>query len=71
MVKIFKRIDFLEILLPNKNAGDKDSTEAFEINHVFKGSDKSPSVSCYSITSGAQGARADVLIADDKHMCRL
>lgn len=65
VVKIFKRMDFLSVMLPDKLNGDKDSTEAFEIHHVFKGSDKSPSVACYSITSGAQGARADFLIADD------
>ena len=65
VVKIFKRLDFLHFMLPDKTAGDKDSTEAFDIHHVFKGGDKSPSVSCYSITSGAQGARADLLIPDD------
>lgn len=65
VVKIFKQIDILNFMLPDRNAGDKDSTEAFDILHVFKGGDKSPSVSCYSITSGAQGARADLLIPDD------
>jgi len=65
VVKIFKQLDFLEFMLPDRNAGDRDSTEAFDIHHVFKGGDKSPSVSCYSITSGAQGARADLLIPDD------
>lgn len=65
VVKIFKRLDFLEFMLPDRNSGDKDSTEAFDIHHVLKGGDKSPSVSCYSITSGAQGARADLIIPDD------
>lgn len=65
VVKIFKRMDFLNFMLPDRNEGDKDSSEAFDIMYVFKGSDKSPSVSCYSITAGAQGARADLLIADD------
>lgn len=71
VVKIFKRLDFLEFMLPDRQSGDKDSTEAFDINYVFKGGDKSPSVSCYSITSGAQGARADLIIPDDKQTCRL
>lgn len=65
VVKIFKQLDFLEFMLPDRNKGDRDSTEAFDIHHVFKGGDKSPSVSCYSITSGAQGARADLLLTDD------
>ena len=65
VIKIFKRIDILDFMLPNKAAGDKDNADAFDINSVLKGSDKSPSVSCYSITSGAQGARADFIIADD------
>jgi len=65
VVKIFKRMDFLAFMLPDRQSGDKDSTEAFDINYVFKGGDKSPSVSCYSITSGAQGARADLIIPDD------
>lgn len=65
VVKIFKQLDFLEFMLPDRNAGDKDSVEAFDIHHVLKGGDKSPSVSCYSITAGAQGARADLLIPDD------
>lgn len=65
VVKIFKQIDFLSFMLPDRSKGDRDSTEAFDIHYVFKGGDKSPSVSCYSITSGAQGARADLLIPDD------
>lgn len=71
VVKIYKHIDFLNFMLPDRIAGDKDSTEAFDILYVFKGSDKSPSVSCYSITAGAQGARADLILADDRHTCRL
>lgn len=65
IVKIFKRLDFLSFMLPDKSNGDKDNADAFDIHHVFKGADKSPSVSCYSIVAGAQGARADFIIADD------
>lgn len=50
---------------PDTYAGDKASVEAFEVHWLFRGSDKSPSVACYSIESGAQGARADIILADD------
>lgn len=65
VVKIFRRIEVLSVMLPDRRSGDKDNSDAFDIHHVLKGDDKSPSVSCYSITAGAQGARADFLIADD------
>lgn len=65
IVKIFFSMDILEFMLPDQYAGDKASIEAFEVHWVFRGSDKSPSVACYSIESGAQGARADVILADD------
>lgn len=65
IVKIFNRIDFLEFMRPDESAGDRASVEAFDIHWVLKGSDKSPSVACQSIEAGAQGMRADVLIADD------
>lgn len=65
VIKIFNAMDFLEILRPDKYAGDRASIESFDIHWVFRGADKSPSVACYSIESGAQGARADIIIADD------
>lgn len=65
VVKIFRRIEVLSVMLPDRRSGDKDNSDAFDIHHILKGDDKSPSVSCYSITAGAQGARADFLIADD------
>ncbi|CAM0026661.1 terminase large subunit [Vibrio phage D529] len=65
VIKIFNAIDFLEVMRPDKYAGDRASIESFDVHWVFRGSDKSPSVACYSIESGAQGARADIIIADD------
>lgn len=65
IIKIFSALDFLGFMRPDKFAGDRSSIESFDIHWVFRGSDKSPSVACYSIESGAQGARADIIIADD------
>lgn len=65
VIKIFYAMPILEVLRPDKFAGDRSSIEAFDIHWAFRGADKSPSVSCYSIESGAQGARADIIIADD------
>lgn len=65
IIKIFNHVDFLQFMCPDQNNGDKSSVEAFEIHWCLRGSDKSPSVACQSIEAGAQGMRADVLIADD------
>lgn len=65
VVKIFQTIQILEVMLPDTYAGDRSSVESFDIHWVFRGADKSPSVTCYSIESGAQGARADLILADD------
>ena len=64
-IKILRGLEFLSFMLPDKASGDKESVKSFDIHWVLKGSDKSPSISCESIEAGAQGARADVLIADD------
>jgi hypothetical protein len=64
-IKIFNTFEFLHFMLPDKNAGDRESIEAFDIHWVLRGDDKSASISCESIESGIQGARADILIADD------
>jgi hypothetical protein len=64
-IKIIRGLDFLNFMLPDTYNGDRESVEAFDIHWALKGSDKSPSIACESIEAGAQGARADVLIADD------
>lgn len=58
-------IDVLECLRPDKSAGDRTSTEAFDVHHSLKGIDKSPSVACVGIGANLPGKRADLVIADD------
>lgn len=65
VIKIFYALEILEVMQPDTYAGDRSSIEGFDIHWCFRGADKSPSVTCYSIESGAQGARADLILADD------
>ncbi len=65
VIKIFRGLDFLDFMLPDIYAGDKASIRGFEIHYTLRGYEKSPSVACYSIEGGMQGARADLIIADD------
>lgn len=65
IVRIVMTMDVLECMRPDKLAGDRTATDAFDIHHSLKGLDKSPSVACVGIDSNLQGKRADLLIADD------
>lgn len=65
IVRIIMTMDVLECMRPDKIAGDRTSTEAFDVHHSLKGVDKSPSVACVGIGANLQGKRADLLIADD------
>lgn len=65
IVRLITSVDILEPLTPDRQAGDRTSVDAFDVHHSLKGVDKSPSVACMGITSNLQGARADILIADD------
>ena len=65
IIQIIQGMPELECLRPDKNAGDRSSVSAFDIHHVLKGPEKSPSIACIGITSNMQGKRADLLIADD------
>lgn len=65
IVRLILNMDILECMRPDKSAGDKTSTEGFDIHHSLKGMDKSPSVASVGITGTLQGKRADLLIADD------
>ena len=65
IVRIMLQMDVLECLRPDRNNGDRTSTEAFDVHYTLKGVDKSPSVGCFGITGNTQGARATLLIADD------
>jgi len=65
IVRIIVQMDVLECMRPDKMAGDRTATDAFDLHHSLKGLDKSPSVACVGIDSNLQGKRADLLIADD------
>lgn len=54
-----------QMFQPDRMAGDRTSTSAFDVHYALKGLDKSPSVACVGITSNLPGKRADLLIADD------
>lgn len=65
IVRLIMSMDELECMRPDRNAGDRTSTEAFDVHHSLKGVDKSPSVACVGIGGNLQGKRATLLIADD------
>lgn len=65
IVQIIMGWDLLECMRPDRQAGDRASTENFDIHHSLKGPEKSPSVACLGIESSMQGRRADLVIADD------
>ena len=65
IVRLIGAVDILTPLRPDKMAGDRTAVDAFDVHHSLKGLNKSPSVACMGITSNLQGARADLLIADD------
>lgn len=68
---MIKHWEILQYLLPDRNAGDRTAVNAFDIHWALKGVNKSPTVRCMGITASLQGYRADLLIPDDKHHCRL
>jgi len=71
-IQIINTIPELECLRCDKShTGARASVEAYDVHYILKGPDKSPSIKCMGITSNMQGSRADLLIADDKHTCRL
>jgi hypothetical protein len=65
IVRIISTVPVLECMQPDKLAGDRTSTDEFDIHHSLKGLDKSPSIACMGIEASMQGKRADLLIADD------
>lgn len=65
VVRLIQTWEILECLRPDRQAGDRTSTEAFDVHYALKGLDKSPSVACVGITSNLPGKRADLLIPDD------
>lgn len=65
IINIINAVDILECMRPDRNAGDRTSTEAFDLHYTLRGDNMNPSVKCMGITSNLQGKRADLLIADD------
>jgi hypothetical protein len=65
VIQIINGLDFLWMLCADKNAGDRESVEGYDIHWLFKGVEKAPSIKCMGVDTNAQGSRADVLIADD------
>jgi len=65
IIQILNGLDFLWMLRADKNAGDRESIEGYDVHWLFKGVEKSPSIKCMGVDSSAQGSRADVLISDD------
>lgn len=65
IVRLIMTWDILECLRPDRSAGDRASTEAFDVHYALKGLDRSPSIACAGITSNLPGRRADLLIPDD------
>lgn len=65
IVRIIGTMPQLECMRPDKAAGDRTSTENYDIHHTLKGVDKSASIACTGITGTLTSRRADLLIADD------
>lgn len=65
VIQILNGLDFLWMLRADKNAGDRESVEGYDVHWLLKGVEKSPSIKCMGVDTNAQGSRADVLIADD------
>lgn len=65
IVRLIMNWEILECLRPDRSAGDRTSTEAFDVHYALKGLDRSPSIACAGITSNLPGRRADLLIPDD------
>lgn len=65
IVRLIMTWDILECLRPDRQAGDRTSTDAFDVHYALKGLDRSPSIACAGVTSNLPGRRADLLIPDD------
>lgn len=63
--RLFKTLPELTPFLPDKRAGDRDSTMAMDLHHSLKGVDKSPSLAPISVEAILQGRRTDLTILDD------
>ncbi len=57
--------EILECMRPDPSAGDRTSTDKFDIHFTLRGINKTASITTLGITSNLQGNRADLLIPDD------
>jgi hypothetical protein len=65
IILIINAMPILSCMRPDRNEGDRTSTEAFDVHYTLRGDGMNPSVVCLGVTSNMQGYRADVLIPDD------
>ena len=65
IIQMINGLAFLSMLRADKNAGDRESVEGYDVHWLFRGVDKQPSVCCMGVDSNAPGNRADLLISDD------
>lgn len=65
IIRLIMHMPLLECMRPDTSNGDRSSVEHFDVHYTLKGINKSPSVRSEGITANLQGARADLLIADD------
>lgn len=71
IIRLLENWSILCWLRADSSAGDRTSYENYDVHYSLKGIDKSASISCVGITANLQGKRADLLIPDDKILCRL
>ena len=71
IIRILEQWHLFCWLRPDKTRGDRTSVEGYDIHCDLKPVDKSASIACVGITANLQGKRADLLVPDDKHLCRL
>lgn len=66
VISIINGMPTLECMVPDKShTTTRTSVEMYDVHHVLKGTNKSPSVCTLGVTSNMQGYRATLLIADD------
>lgn len=71
VIQILEGLDFLWMLKADKNNGDRSSVKGYDVHWLFKGVIMAPSVKCLGVDANVPGNRADLLIADDRLLCRL
>lgn len=69
--QVIMQWDILEYLRPDTSKKDLNSASKFDVHWALKGINQSPSVTCLGITASLVGRRANLLISDDRHTCRL